>query len=131
MYQVYRETAFVHALTAASLTFSIARACAEGKMTKCRCATERKSSDKRSQQFKWGGCSDNVKHGKRVTRNFLDLIPAENEDEDEVTEMLKHDSEVRKRKFDFFSAVLLFPFRPTDLFLFSFILGGLEIDLNE
>lgn len=92
--QVYRETAFIHALTAAALTHSIARACAEGKMTKCACANERRPEATRL-AWRWGGCSDNVKHGKRVTRNFLELQPA---DDDQVSEMLRHDSEVSTAK---------------------------------
>ncbi|XP_065080557.1 protein Wnt-4 [Ochlerotatus camptorhynchus] len=88
--KVYRETAFVHALTAAAITYSVARACAEGKMSKCQCASEKRPEATRL-AWKWGGCSDNIKHGKRVTRNFLELQPA---DGDPVAEMLRHDSEV-------------------------------------
>uniref|UniRef100_A0A182MG79 Protein Wnt n=1 Tax=Anopheles culicifacies TaxID=139723 RepID=A0A182MG79_9DIPT len=88
--KVYRETAFVHALTAAAITHAVARACAEGKMTKCQCASERKPDPARL-AFRWGGCSDNLKHGKRVARNFLELQPKNG---DPVAEMLRHDSEV-------------------------------------
>ena len=87
---MYRETAFVHALTAAAVTHSIARACAEGKMTKCQCATEKHPEETRL-AWRWGGCSDNIKHGKRVARNFLELHPT---DGDQVAEMLRYDSEV-------------------------------------
>ncbi|EDS27052.1 WNT4 [Culex quinquefasciatus] len=89
--KVYRETAFVHALTAAAITHSVARACGEGKMSKCQCASEKRPEATRL-AWKWGGCSDNVKHGKRVTRNFLELQPGA--DGDPVAEMLRHDSEV-------------------------------------
>ncbi|XP_049301426.1 protein Wnt-4 [Anopheles funestus] len=88
--KVYRETAFVHALTAAAITHAVARACAEGKMTKCQCASERKP-EATSLAWRWGGCSDNLKHGKRVARNFLELQPKNG---DPVGEMLRHDSEV-------------------------------------
>ncbi|XP_035905177.1 protein Wnt-4 [Anopheles stephensi] len=88
--KVYRETAFVHALTAAAITHAVARACAEGRMTKCQCASERKPEATRL-AFRWGGCSDNLKHGKRVARNFLELQPRNG---DPVAEMLRHDSEV-------------------------------------
>uniref|UniRef100_A0A182NBQ3 Protein Wnt n=1 Tax=Anopheles dirus TaxID=7168 RepID=A0A182NBQ3_9DIPT len=88
--KVYRETAFVHALTAAAITHAVARACAEGKMTKCQCASERKPEATRL-AWRWGGCSDNLKHGKRVARNFLELQPKHG---DPVGEMLRHDSEV-------------------------------------
>ncbi|CRK93514.1 CLUMA_CG007047, isoform A [Clunio marinus] len=90
--KVYKETAFVHALTAAGLTYQISRACAEGKMTRCQCANERRP-DTATKQFRWGGCSDNVKHGKRVARNFLELHSVDGEG-DEATALLRHDSEV-------------------------------------
>jgi hypothetical protein len=61
-------------------------------MTRCQCANERRP-DTPTKQFRWGGCSDNVKHGKRVARNFLELQPMDG-DGDESTMMLRHDSEV-------------------------------------
>ncbi|XP_053959773.1 protein Wnt-4 [Anastrepha ludens] len=87
--KLYKETAFVHALTAAALTHTIARACAEGRMTKCICGPRKQN--RIDQDFQWGGCNDNLKHGKRVTRSFLNLRDS---DEDEVSEILRHDSEV-------------------------------------
>lgn len=59
-------------------------------MTRCQCANERRPATK---QFRWGGCSDNVKHGKRVARNFLELQATDGV-EDESSAMLRHDSEV-------------------------------------
>ncbi|KAH8412161.1 hypothetical protein KR009_000246 [Drosophila setifemur] len=88
--KLYKETAFVHALTAAAMTHSIARACAEGRMTKCSCGP--KKHNREAQDFQWGGCNDNLKHGKRVTRSFLDLRGDSRGDE--VSEILRHDSEV-------------------------------------
>ena len=61
-------------------------------MTRCQCANERRQ-DTATKQFRWGGCSDNVKHGKRVARNFLELQPVDT-DGDEATLLLRHDSEV-------------------------------------
>ncbi|XP_037958635.1 protein Wnt-4 [Teleopsis dalmanni] len=87
--KLYKETAFVHALTAAAMTHSIARACAEGRMTKCSCGPRKQN--RVDQDFQWGGCNDNLKHGKRVARSFLDLRDGGG---DEVTEILRHDSEV-------------------------------------
>ncbi|XP_067622460.1 protein Wnt-4 isoform X2 [Eurosta solidaginis] len=87
--KLYKETAFVHALTAAALTHTIARACAEGRMTKCICGPRKQN--RIGQDFQWGGCNDNLKHGKRVTRGFLNLRDS---DDDEVSEILRHDSEV-------------------------------------
>lgn len=66
-------------------------------MEKCQCATERRATpaDTSTKQFRWGGCSDNLKHGKRVARNFLELQQAaEDSDESEVVKLLRHDGEV-------------------------------------
>lgn len=89
--QVYRETAFLHALTAAALTFSIARACSEGKLVKCKCGLDKQQSPTAHAAWRWGGCSDNTQHGKRLARNFLDLRIT---DGDQVSEILRHNSEV-------------------------------------
>lgn len=88
--KVYRETAFVHAITAAALTHAISRACSDGSMTRCQCAGEKKPEETRL-AWRWGGCSDNLKHGKRMARNFLNLHEL---DSDKVAEILRHDSEV-------------------------------------
>lgn len=87
---MYKETAFVHALTAAALTYSIARACSQGRMIKCQCATEKRPENARM-SWRWGGCSDNIKHGKRSARNFLELHSF---DDDPVSEIMRHNSEV-------------------------------------
>ncbi len=65
-------------------------------MTRCQCAAERRqpyTDASGVRKFQWGGCSDNIKHGKRVARNFLELQPMDS-DGDEVSEILRHDSEV-------------------------------------
>ncbi|KAG4065435.1 hypothetical protein HA402_002833 [Bradysia odoriphaga] len=87
---VYRETAFIHSIVAAALTYSIARACSEGKMTKCHCGKEKYPPNVKT-SWMWGGCSDNGKHGKRMAKRFLDLHPS---DGDQVSEILRHNSEV-------------------------------------
>lgn len=77
----------------AALTHSVARACAEGRMSKCQCGNERRP-ERPEATWRWGGCSDNVKHGKRVARNFLELNPLEDEEPDDERDLLRHDSEV-------------------------------------
>ncbi|CAK1549655.1 unnamed protein product [Leptosia nina] len=81
--KIYRETALVHALIAASITHAVARGCASGELTKCSCLGTFKNS---SWQIK--GCGDDFKYGKRVTKNFLDLKHAGN---DQIGEILKQD----------------------------------------
>ncbi|KAB7494596.1 Protein Wnt-4, partial [Armadillidium nasatum] len=64
----YSETAFVHAITAAGITHSVARACAAGKLSSCSCG-----SVKGKRAWKWSGCHDNTKFGARFSRTFLDV----------------------------------------------------------
>lgn len=82
--KIYRETAFVFALTAASIAHAVAKGCASGALVKCSCA------DSDTSQWKWktSGCGDDFRYGKRITRNFLDFKHAGT---DQIAEALKQD----------------------------------------
>ncbi|KAJ2944545.1 hypothetical protein O0L34_g3893 [Tuta absoluta] len=84
--KVYRQTAFIHALMAASLTHAVAKACAAGDMTKCSCP----ESSRKKSNFQWrgSGCDDDFKFGKRFTRKFLEV---KNAGTDQIGEVLKQD----------------------------------------
>lgn len=82
--KIYRETAFVYSLLAASITHAVARACASGDLMTCSCM----STFGRNSSWKGSGCGDDFKYGKRVTKNFLDLKHAGN---DQIGEALRHD----------------------------------------
>ncbi|XP_044267624.1 protein Wnt-4 [Tribolium madens] len=69
--KIYRETAFMHAMAAAALTFSIARACSDGTLAGCQCGQHGKSLN--STEWQWGGCSDNIKFAKKFSTRFLQL----------------------------------------------------------
>ncbi|KAK4293026.1 hypothetical protein Pmani_034229 [Petrolisthes manimaculis] len=64
----FSESAFGHAITAAGVTHSVARACAAGRLYNCSCGMVR---GKRA--WKWSGCHDNTKFGARYSRRFLDV----------------------------------------------------------
>ena len=65
-----REQAFVYALASASLTRTVARTCASGQYKHCACGSfPRHPPDG---NFKWGGCGDDVKYGKRFAKSFTD-----------------------------------------------------------
>lgn len=84
--QIYRETAFIHALIAASITHAVAKACASGDLTRCACI----GNFKRNTTFQWkgSGCGDDFKFGKKFARNFLDFKHAGS---DQIGETLKQD----------------------------------------
>ncbi|VVC97313.1 protein Wnt-4 [Leptidea sinapis] len=81
--KIYRETAFIYALVAASITHAVAKACSSGDLERCSCmGTLRNSS------WQIRGCGDDFKYGKKLTKNFLDFKHAGT---DQIAEMLKQD----------------------------------------
>uniref|UniRef100_A0A8C4QEF6 Protein Wnt n=1 Tax=Eptatretus burgeri TaxID=7764 RepID=A0A8C4QEF6_EPTBU len=56
-----RESAFVHALSAAATSYAVARACAAGDLNSCSCAPMPGVAP--SPGFRWGGCGDNLRFG--------------------------------------------------------------------
>ncbi|KAG0423093.1 hypothetical protein HPB47_001111 [Ixodes persulcatus] len=71
------ETAFVYALHSAGVAHSVARACAAGRLRECSCGPGTTTSSSAgpsgvSQQdaWRWGGCSDDVRAGLRVSRQL-------------------------------------------------------------
>lgn len=71
-----REQAYVYAMSAAALTWSVARACAAGSLAACSCAAPPRAPPRPPRQaqmspaepsvrFKWGGCGDNYQWAER------------------------------------------------------------------
>lgn len=50
-----RETAYIHAINAASLAWSITRACSRGDLTECSCDN---TIRRKQRKWQWGGCSE-------------------------------------------------------------------------
>ncbi|XP_022118387.2 protein Wnt-11-like [Pieris rapae] len=75
-----REQAYVYAMSAAALSWSVARACASGSLAACSCAAPprapprppRQATSEPHARFKWGGCGDNFHWAERFARQFLD-----------------------------------------------------------
>lgn len=65
-----RESAYLSAVSAASVAFAVTRACSKGELSDCSC--DNKIRQKKSQKWKWGGCSEDIKYGERFSKDFLD-----------------------------------------------------------
>jgi len=95
IYTATRETAFVHAISAAGVAHAVTRACSSGRLDRCGCdrsiegigggtasvgggggsaktATMAPASGSRSKAFQWAGCSDNVAYGTAFSKSFVD-----------------------------------------------------------
>ncbi|XP_078382932.1 protein Wnt-8b-like [Oculina patagonica] len=70
-----RETALLHAITAAAITHEITLQCRENKIPGCRCVELKNRQQKSGTEYwQWGGCSDNIWYGENMTRSFIDSL---------------------------------------------------------
>ena len=88
-----RETAFIHAISSAAITHEITQQCKKGKIPGCTCAVIKKPK-RASDDWTWGGCSDNVKFGERETKRFIDKLEKGN---DARTAFNLHNNEVGRK----------------------------------
>ncbi|XP_028966498.1 protein Wnt-5b [Galendromus occidentalis] len=67
-----KETAFAHAISAAGVVHTVARACRDGNLQSCGCSNEDRPENLHKEWI-WGGCGDNIAYGYRFTEGFVDL----------------------------------------------------------
>ncbi|XP_013420015.1 protein Wnt-6 isoform X2 [Lingula anatina] len=67
-----RETAFVFAVTAAGVVYSVTQACSMGLLLQCTCADVKIRDFKTDGEWEWGGCGDNVEFGYLKSKAFMD-----------------------------------------------------------
>ena len=73
-----RETAFLHAISAAAITHELTVQCRQNRIPGCRCGKTRKQPQGKS-DWQWGGCSDDIKFGEKETRRFIDKLEKGND----------------------------------------------------
>ncbi|XP_011498284.1 PREDICTED: protein Wnt-1-like [Ceratosolen solmsi marchali] len=64
-----REAAFVYAVSAAGVAYSVTRACSRGELTDCSC-DNRVRTRQHSSNWQWGGCSEDIHFGERFSREW-------------------------------------------------------------
>ncbi|XP_058788878.1 protein Wnt-1-like [Phymastichus coffea] len=64
-----REAAFVHAISAAGVAYSVTRACSRGELTECSC-DNRIRTRQHSTNWQWGGCSEDIHFGEKFSREW-------------------------------------------------------------
>ncbi|KTG40955.1 hypothetical protein cypCar_00016636 [Cyprinus carpio] len=68
-----RETAFVHAISAAGVMYTLIKNCSMGDFDNCGC-DDSKIGKMGGRGWVWGGCSDNVDFGERIAKQFVDAL---------------------------------------------------------
>nr|QDW65350.1 Wnt16 [Himerometra robustipinna] len=72
-----KETAFVYAVTSAGVVHAVTRSCSLGNLSDCTCDSSKKGPINED-GWRWGGCSDDVNYGLKISRDFIDVADSKN-----------------------------------------------------
>ncbi|XP_051790184.1 protein Wnt-8a-like isoform X2 [Erpetoichthys calabaricus] len=68
-----KETSFVHAISSAGVMYTLTRNCSMGDIDNCGCDDSR-NGQPGGRGWIWGGCSDNVVFGDKISKEFVDAL---------------------------------------------------------
>nr|QEQ06475.1 Wnt8a [Hippocampus erectus] len=68
-----KETSFVHAISAAGVMHTLTKNCSMGDFDNCGCDDSR-IGQTGGRGWIWGGCSDNVAFGEKISKQFVDAL---------------------------------------------------------
>jgi len=102
-----RETAFVHAISAAGVAHAVTRACSSGLLDRCGCdrtvdASRNTASAAAADDdgFQWAGCSDNVAYGSAFSKSFVDARERRSKGRDSARALMNLHNNNAGRKVD-------------------------------
>nr|ACJ64868.1 Wnt2-1 [Schmidtea mediterranea] len=91
-----KETAFLFSIWSSGVVYSITNSCSKGDLKECYCDPQRHGQDKDNVgDFTWGGCSDHIKFGMKVSTIFLDNY--DRKDQTGQALMNQHNNRVGRR----------------------------------
>jgi hypothetical protein len=71
-----KETAFIYSIYSAAAMYEVTKACSRGELKKCSCNNQARqesvSNSKDIRHYQFGGCSDNVLFGYKLSKHFVD-----------------------------------------------------------
>ncbi|XP_076877200.1 protein Wnt-8a-like isoform X2 [Brachyhypopomus gauderio] len=68
-----KETAFVHAISAAGVMYTLTKNCSMGDFDNCGC-DDSNAGKMGGRSWIWGACSDNVDFGENISKQFVDAM---------------------------------------------------------
>ncbi len=99
-----REAAFVYAIAAASVSYSVTKDCSSGELKSCSCDRSFKTKERRKtkENWRWAGCSDDVHFGNNFSKSFLDARVRERHFSRSRILMNLHNNEAGRRVSSYF-----------------------------